>query len=92
MFVTIVAEVTAPPSTLPQPAHLPDEIYHPQALEQVACPISRGSARPRNRTGVSCIAGGFFTNIRALKKVMMVQPISTESPHMPGIVLRGSPS
>ena len=62
MFVTIVAEVTAPPSTLSRPAHLPDEIYHPQALEQVAYPFSRGSARPRNQTGVSCIAGGLFTS------------------------------
>ena len=29
---------------------------------RVAFPFSRGSSRPRNRTGVSCIAGGFFTN------------------------------
>ena len=26
------------------------------------CSFSRGSSRPRNRTGVSCIAGGFFTS------------------------------
>ena len=25
-------------------------------------PVSSGSSWPRNRTGVSCIAGGFFTN------------------------------
>ena len=31
-------------------------------LEWVAYPFSSGSSRPRNRTGVSCIAGGFFTN------------------------------
>ena len=31
-------------------------------LEWVAYAFSRGSSRPRNRTGVSCIAGGFFTN------------------------------
>ena len=31
-------------------------------LEWVACPFSRGSSWPRNWTGVSCIAGGFFTN------------------------------
>ena len=30
-------------------------------LEQVAFPFSRGSSQPRNQTGVSCIAGGFFT-------------------------------
>ena len=31
-------------------------------LEWVAFPFSRGASRPRNRTRVSCIAGGFFTN------------------------------
>ena len=31
-------------------------------LDWVAYPFSRGSYRPRNRTGVSCTAGGFFTN------------------------------
>ena len=30
--------------------------------ERVAFPFSRGSSRPRNRTGVSCIAGRFFTD------------------------------
>ena len=33
----------------------------PRTLEQVAIPFSRGSSWPRNRTRVSCIAGGFFT-------------------------------
>ena len=31
-------------------------------LEWVAYPFSSGSSPPRNRTGVSCVAGGFFTN------------------------------
>ena len=31
-------------------------------LEWVAYPFSSGSSPPRNQTGVSCIAGGFFTN------------------------------
>ena len=31
-------------------------------LEWVAFPFSRGSSQPRNRTGVSCTAGRFFTN------------------------------
>ena len=31
-------------------------------LEWVNYPFSRGSSRPRNQTGVSCTAGGFFTN------------------------------
>ena len=34
----------------------------PRMLEWVAYPFSRGSFRPRNQTGVSCIAAGFFTN------------------------------
>ena len=34
----------------------------PKNTEWVACPFSSGSSRPRNQTGVSCIAGGFFTN------------------------------
>ena len=31
-------------------------------LEWVAYPFSRGTSGPRNRTRVSCIAGGFFTS------------------------------
>ena len=34
----------------------------PRILEWVAYPFSSGSSRPRNQTGVSCIAGGFFTS------------------------------
>ena len=34
----------------------------PRILEWVAYPFFSGSSQPRNRTGVSCIAGGFFTN------------------------------
>ena len=34
----------------------------PRILEWVAYPFSSGSSLPRNWTGVSCIAGGFFTN------------------------------
>ena len=34
----------------------------PRILEWVAYPFSSGSSRPRNWTGVSWIAGGFFTN------------------------------
>ena len=31
-------------------------------LEWIASPFSRESSQPRNWLGVSCIAGGFFTN------------------------------
>ena len=34
----------------------------PRILEWVAYPFSNGSSQPRNQTGVSCIAGGHFTN------------------------------
>ena len=34
----------------------------PRILEQVAYPFSSGSSQPRNRTQVSCIAGGFSAN------------------------------
>ena len=30
-------------------------------LDWVAYPFSRGSSHPKDQTGVSCIAGGFFT-------------------------------
>jgi len=38
-------------------------------LEWLAYPFSRGSSQPRNQTGVSCIAGGFFTN-RAMREAL----------------------
>ena len=34
----------------------------PRILEWVAYPFSSRSSQPRNQTGVSCIAGKFFTN------------------------------
>ena len=34
----------------------------PRILKWVAYPFSSRSSQPRNPTGVSCIAGGFFTN------------------------------
>ena len=37
-------------------------ILQARILEWVAFPFSRGSSWPRNRTGVSCIAGRFFAN------------------------------
>ena len=34
----------------------------PRIQEKVAYPFSSGSFGPRNQIGISCIAGGFFTN------------------------------
>ena len=38
-------------------------ILQARVLEWVAIPFSRGSSQPRDRTGVSCIAGRFFTSL-----------------------------
>ena len=37
-------------------------ILQARILKWVAFPLSRGSSQHRDRTQVSCIAGGFFTN------------------------------
>ena len=48
-------------------------ILQARILEWVAYPFSRGSFWLRNRTGVSCIAGGFFTNW-AIRKAQTSSP------------------
>ena len=52
---------------------------NPRILEWVAYPFSRGSSQPKNRTGVSCIAGTFFTNwaIREVKWSKVAQSCLT---------------
>ena len=42
--------------------HCLNHQVNPWIMEWVAYPFYRGSSQPRNWTGVSCIAGGFFTN------------------------------
>ena len=37
-------------------------ILQARILEWVAVPFSRGSFQPRNPSGISCIAGRFFTS------------------------------
>ena len=44
----------------------------PRVLEWVAYLFSSGSSWPRNQTGVSCIAGGFFTNWTIREASMMM--------------------
>ena len=46
-------------------------IFQARILEWVAMPSSRGSSRPRDRTQVSCIAGGFFTSWATREALMM---------------------
>ena len=43
----------------------------PRTLEWVPYPCSCGSSWPRNRTSVSCIASGFFTNW-AIREVLLI--------------------
>ena len=47
---------------------------NPRILGWVASPFSRGSSRPRNRTGVSHIAGGFFTSW-ATREALTPKPV-----------------
>ena len=51
---------------LPHCRWIPYQLSHkgsPRILEWVAYPFSSGYSQPRNRTGVSCIASRFFTNL-----------------------------
>ena len=44
----------------------------PRTLEWVVCPFSSQSCRPRNQTGVSCMAGGFFIITHIIIKYILV--------------------
>ena len=63
----------------PGPPHCRQILYqlshkgHPRILEWVAYSFSSRSSRPRNRTRVSYIAGGFFTNW-AMREAPSVSP------------------
>ena len=54
------------------PASSVHGILQARILEWVAIPFSKGSFRPRDRTWVSCIAGGFFT-VRASREALLIQ-------------------
>ena len=50
---------------LPHCRRILNQLSHqgsPRILEWVAYPFSSRSSQPRNGSGVSCIAGGFFMN------------------------------
>ena len=47
----------------------------PEILECVTYPFSSGSSRPRNWTGVSCIAGGFFINWAIREALISPKPL-----------------
>ena len=67
-FLSLNARDLPSPGTEPRSLHCRQILYQlshkrsPRTLEWVAFPFSSGSSEPRNRTGVSCIAGGFFTS------------------------------
>ena len=47
-------------------------------LEWVACPFSSGSSWPRKWTGISCIAGGFFTNWATKEALCLLHIVSVK--------------
>ena len=59
-------------------------LYHqshqgsPRILEWVVFPFSRGSFRPRNWTGVSCIEGRFFTSWATSKAQLKCRQVLKE--------------
>ena len=78
-----------PPWAVAHQAPLPMGILQARILEWVVMPSSRGSSQPRDRTGVSCIAGRFFTTelsgksrVPNLKhRVICVQNLSATAEH-----------
>ena len=59
----------------------------PRILEWVVYPFSRGSSQPRNRTGVSCIAGRFFTSFpgsSVVKKLLADAGVQENTGLIPG--------
>ena len=49
-------------------------ILQVRTLECIDFPFSRGSSQSRNRTQVSCIAGGFFTSWSTREALIMSSP------------------
>ena len=60
--VCLVVSDSCHPTNCSLPASSIHALLQARILEWVAYPFSRWSFWPRNWTGVSCIAGGFFTN------------------------------
>ena len=67
-------------------APLSTGILPARILEWAAYPFSRGPSRPRNRTGVSCIAGRFFTSW-ATRDVHTISWDSSNSIHQKSTML-----
>ena len=55
----------------------------PRVLEWVGEPFCSGSSRPRNRTGVSCIAGGFPELSGKLVMILLdIFPVTSDVKHL----------
>ena len=67
------------PGSNPGLPHCKQILYHlshqvsPRILEWVAYPFSKGTLQPRNQTGVSCIAGRFFTSWATWEALLATQ-------------------
>ena len=89
-------KVTQSCLTLSNPMDYTDHgILQARILEWVAVAFSRGSSQPRDRTQVSCIAGGFFTSwaTRESQEYWSGQPIPSPADLPdPGIELQSPAS
>ena len=59
--------------------------FQARILEWVTYPFSSRSSLPRNQTGVSCIAGGFFTNW-AIREALIQREVSQKEKHQNSIL------
>ena len=62
----------------------------PRVLEWESYPFSSRSSWPRNQTGVSCIAGRFFTNWAIREALKTCQLLFKNSIILPGVVFQVS--
>ena len=68
---------------------------NPRILERVAFPFSSRSSWPRNQTGVSCLAGRFFTELwgkQGLATLQFTFPVCFSILACPSVQPGGSPS
>ena len=62
VFITHLCPPLCDPVDCGPPGSSVHGIFQARILEWVAISPSRGSSQPRDRTLISCIAGGFFTH------------------------------
>ena len=74
MLVTQLCPTLGDPMDCSPPGSSVRGTLQARILERVAMPSSRGSSWPRDRTWVSCIAGGFFTTVSPGKGQSVQKP------------------